>query len=77
MKPRTIEKQLFKIAALLVVIGAFERILGLSENAIGMYFILAGHIVGVVAIFVYMKYINDTERENQAMQDESRRLHHK
>lgn len=77
MKPRTIEKQLFKIAALLVIIGAFERIIGFSENAIGMYFILAGHIVGVVAIFMYMKYVNDTERENQPVKDGSQRLHHK
>ncbi|PRY13713.1 hypothetical protein CLV24_10583 [Pontibacter ummariensis] len=67
MQLRTIEKLLYKIAVLLVILGAVVRFLHLSENYLGLYLILAGHIAGVVAIFLYMKYVNDMERKKQAL----------
>lgn len=75
MKPRTVEKQLYKVAALLVIIGAVERMMSLSEGYLGLYLILAGHVVGVTAIFMYMKYVNDMEQESQALKEKSRQLH--
>ncbi|MCX2739566.1 hypothetical protein [Pontibacter anaerobius] len=69
MKDRTIEKMLYKIAALLAVIGIVLRMLLPSENYLGLYLILAGHILGVAGIFMYMKHTNEMEHEQRAMQE--------
>ncbi|MDX5421915.1 MAG: hypothetical protein LPK07_06800 [Hymenobacteraceae bacterium] len=69
MKQRTIEKLLYKIAALLVVSGAVIRILHLSDNYLGLYLMLAGHILGIIAIFMYMKYVNNLEQKNKHLEE--------
>ena len=69
MKDRSIEKLLYKIAALLVVCGAVVRILGLSENYLGLHLILSGLITGVIAIFMYMKYENEQEQKEIGMKE--------
>ena len=69
MKDRNIEKLLYKIAAILVVCGAVVRILGLSDNYLGLHLILSGLITGVIAIFLYMKYENEQEQKKVAMKD--------
>lgn len=77
MKDRTIEKMLYKIAALFAVVGIILRMLQPSDNYLGLYLILAGHIMGVVGIFVYMKHINDIEQEQKAMQEPVKQLQRK
>ncbi|MFD3003779.1 hypothetical protein ACFS7Z_25710 [Pontibacter toksunensis] len=70
MKDRHVEKLLYKIAAVLVVCGAVVRILGLSDNYLGLHLILSGLITGVIAIFLYIKYENEQEQNRAAMKDE-------
>lgn len=70
MKDRNIEKLLYKIAAVLVVCGAVVRILGLSDNYLGLHLVLSGLITGVVAIFLYMKYENEQEQKKVDVKDE-------
>ncbi|WP_299756568.1 hypothetical protein [uncultured Pontibacter sp.] len=77
MKDRTIEKMLYKIAALFAVVGIILRMLQPSDNYLGLYLILVGHIMGVVGIFVYMKHINDIEQEQKAMQQPVKQLQRK
>jgi uncharacterized membrane protein YidH (DUF202 family) len=66
MKDRTIEKILYKIAALLAVVGIVLRILQPTDNYLGLYLILAGHILGVAGILMYMKHINEMEQEQES-----------
>jgi hypothetical protein len=70
MRTRKVEKLLYKVAALLVVAGAIIRIFHLSNTGLGLYLILAGHVAGITAIFMYMKYVNDKEYERQRLQEE-------
>lgn len=77
MKPRTIEKLLYKIAAILVVAGAVIRILHLSATGLGLYLILAGHLAGVAAILLYMKYVNSLEEQNKTHNQSEKQLEHK
>lgn len=77
MKPRTIDKQLYKLAALLVVVGAVEWILNFSDSHLGLHLILAGHLIGITAIFIYMKYVNDLERNNQTAKEKSTKFHNR
>lgn len=77
MKDRTIEKLLYKLGVLLVICGAAIRLLQLSENYLGLYLVLAGHVLGVVGIFIYMKHVNDREQERQAMQEPMQQLQNK
>ncbi|WP_439880282.1 hypothetical protein ACSX1A_14090 [Pontibacter sp. MBLB2868] len=77
MRTRTIEKLLYKIAAFLVLIGAIIRIMHLSENNLGLYLILAGHVAGVAAIFMYMKYVNDMEQQKHVSKESTQQLSNK
>lgn len=70
MKDRHIEMLLYKIAAFLIVCGAVVRILGLSDDYLGLHLILSGLITGVIAIFMYMKYENEQEQKKVAMKDQ-------
>lgn len=74
MKDRIVEKLLYKIAVLLVICGAFIRFLELSENYLGLYLILAGHVLGVVGIFMYMGYVNNMEQKQEAIKRSARQL---
>ncbi|MCC9168957.1 hypothetical protein [Pontibacter harenae] len=74
MKQRSIEKLLFSIAALLVTCGTLIKFMNWSENFLGLYLVLAGHIAGIIAIFMYMKHANDMERQNQHIQQKVRRM---
>lgn len=67
MKDRTIEKMLYKFAALLAVVGIILRVLQPADNYLGLYLILAGHILGVAGILMYMKHINEMEQEQESL----------
>ncbi|PTX12232.1 hypothetical protein C8N40_11430 [Pontibacter mucosus] len=69
MQNRTVEKMLYKVAALLAIVGIILRLTQPSENYLGLYFILGGHILGVAGILLYMKHANETEQE--PLQEES------
>ncbi|WP_266202957.1 hypothetical protein [Pontibacter kalidii] len=69
MRNRTIEKMLYKFAALLAVVGIVLRLLQPSDNYLGLYLILAGHILGVAGILMYMKYATEIEQEQKTMQE--------
>ena len=67
MKDRSIEKLLYKIAALLVVCGILACFFPSSESYLGLHLILSGLITGVVAIFLYMKHENDMEQKRTVL----------
>ena len=73
MKDRNLEKMLYKVAALLVLSGIAVWLFVLPENLLGLYLILSGLIMGVVAIFLHMKYVNELEQK-QAHINEERHL---
>ncbi|OKL42005.1 hypothetical protein [Pontibacter flavimaris] len=77
MKNRTIEKMLYKAAALLAVVGIVLRLLQPAENYLGLYLILAGHILGVAGILMYMKYANEIEQERQTTREPVQQLQKK
>ncbi|AKD02249.1 hypothetical protein POKO110462_07555 [Pontibacter korlensis] len=77
MIDRTIEKMLYKIAALLAIVGIVLRMLQPSDNYQGLYLILAGHILGVIGILIYMKRTNDMEQEQRNAQEPVQQLEKK
>lgn len=70
MKDRNFEKLLYKVATLLVLSGIAIRLFILPENLLGLYLILSGLITGVAAIFLHMRYINETEQEKAHLKEE-------
>ncbi|ARS36427.1 hypothetical protein [Pontibacter actiniarum] len=77
MKDRTIEKLLYKAAALLVICGTLVRILQLSDNYLGLYLMLAGLVLGATGIFRHMGYINSLEQRQKAMKNTAQQLKNK
>ncbi|MEJ8803102.1 hypothetical protein [Pontibacter sp. H249] len=64
MRPRTLEKLLYKAAILLVIAGAFIRFIHAPDSNTGLYLILAGHAAGVAGILLYMKHANEQDRQH-------------
>lgn len=77
MKDRVIEKMLYRVAALLAIVGIGLRMVQPSDNYLGLYLILAGHILGVAGILMYMKHANDKEHAQQSMQNPVKQLQNK
>ncbi|GAB3198149.1 hypothetical protein ABID22_000628 [Pontibacter aydingkolensis] len=71
MRSRTLEKLLYKAAILLVIIGAFVKFIHSPDSDFGLYLILAGHVAGVAAILLYMKYENNKESQNKLHSEEA------
>ncbi|TPE44087.1 hypothetical protein [Pontibacter mangrovi] len=77
MKEKNIERLLYKLAALLAVVGIALCVLQPSDNYLGLYFILAGHILGAAGIIAHMKRTNDLEHERRTVQQPTGQLQKK
>ncbi len=69
MKDRNLETLLYTIATLLVGSGIAVRMLGLSENQMGLHLILTGLLVSVAAIMMHMRRINESEQEHNSIKE--------
>ncbi|WP_276499012.1 hypothetical protein [Pontibacter litorisediminis] len=74
MKNRTLEKVLYKVAALLALVGIVLWAVQPEGDYLGLYLILGGHILGVAGILLYMKHSNEME---QAQREPTKQYHNK